>query len=109
MAESLGVFDQRILNGTAETVYVVPTSHTFIPKTMAITNYSTAAATVSIWFASTADSNLNKNLVLKDKNVYASETVFLNTDIYLQAGYKIIVQSSAASSLNFQLSGVDLY
>lgn len=109
MAEVLGIFDQRILDGTTETTYTVPTSHTFVPKTISITNiHATNTATVTIYFVASADSADNKNMVLKARSVIAGETVFLNTDIYLQAGYKVIVQASAASTLNCQLSGVDM-
>ena len=109
MAESLGIFDQRLLDGTVETIYTVPADHTFVPKTISVTNYSAASATVTIWLVAPTDSNTDKNMILKEKNVFVSETIFLNTDIYLQAGYKIMVQASAASALNFQLSGVDMW
>lgn len=107
MAEALGIFDQRVLDGTAETIYTVPINHTFVPKTISITNiHTTNSATVTIYFADiSAD---NKNMVLNKKSVIPGETVFLNTDIYLQAGYKIIVQASASATLNCQLSGVDM-
>lgn len=108
MAEALGIFDQRVLSGAVETAYTVPSSHTFVPKTISITNISSNIANVTIWFVASADSAGNKNTVLKTKTVLPNETVFLNTDIYLQAGYKVIVQASLADSLNFQLSGVDM-
>lgn len=108
MAETLAMFDQRVLDGTVETCYTVPSNHTFVVKTIAVTNYSTSTANISIWFVAGADNNGNKNIIVKAKSIIPGETIFINSDMYLQAGYKIMAQASVASSINFQLSGVDM-
>ena len=109
MPEVLGTFDQRVLDGTLQTVYTVFSAHTFVPKTIALTNISTSAIpTVSIYFVASGDTSGNKNVVVKDKAVITTETIFINTDMYLQAGFTIQVQASAASILNCQVSGVDM-
>lgn len=109
MAESLGTFAQVVLDGTVQTVYTVASSHTFVPKTISLTNVSTTAIpTVSIWFVAGGGSLGDSNIIVKDKAIITTETVFLNTDMYLQTGFTIQVQASAGSVLNCQVSGVDM-
>lgn len=109
MAEVLGTFDQRVLDGTLQTVYTVAAAHTFVPKTISLTNISTTAIpTVSIWFVAGGAAAGDNNVVVKDKAIITTETVFLNTDMYLQAGFTIRVQASEGGVLNCQVSGVDI-
>lgn len=109
MAEVLGTFDQRVLDGTLETVYTVAAGHTFVAKTIALCNVSTTTIpTVSIYFVASGGTAGDTNVVVKDKAIITTETIFLNTDMYLQAGFTIQAQASAASVLNCQVSGVDM-
>ena len=109
MAESLGIYAQTLLDGTNQTIYTVPATHTFIPKTVSITNLTTSSfPTVSIWFVKSGETPVNKNLIVLNQLINPGETVFVNPDMYLQEGYFIVVKSSDATSLNCQLSGVDM-
>ncbi|MDR3563308.1 MAG: hypothetical protein P4N59_18000 [Negativicutes bacterium] len=105
----LGLFDQRVLDGSLQTVYTVAAGHTFVPKTIALTNVSSSVIpTVNLYFVASGDAAANKNIVVSQKAVITTETIFLNTDMYLQAGFAIQVQASVAGVLNCQVSGVDM-
>ena len=108
MADTLGLFNQIILDGTIQTLYTIPTGHTLVPKTMSFTSITSDMPNVTVWFVASGDSEGNKNIVLNKKIVNPTDTVFFNSDMYLQAGFVIKVQVSIANSCNAQLSGVDM-
>jgi hypothetical protein len=106
----LGTYDQRVLDGTTETVYTVATGHTFIPKTISFVNVSASdIATVSLWIVANGGTAENKNKLIASKEIIGNETLFINPDIYMQAGYMMQVKASAASVIAFQLSGTDMH
>ena len=64
MAEVLGTFNQVLLNGTKQTIYTVPPSHTFIPKTISIVNIkSNTFPTFTLWFVKNGETPSDKNII----------------------------------------------
>lgn len=104
----LGLFNQIILDGSVQTLYTVPSNHTLVPKTISFASITSDMPNVTIWFVASGESDGNKNIVLNHKVINPHETIFFNSDMYLQAGFTIKVQVSIANSCNAQLSGVDM-
>lgn len=108
MAQILGVQDQRLLTSAEEVIYTVPANSTYIPKTIALCNVSiNTIPVISIWFLPEGISAVeDKYKIVNSKAIVNQETVFINTDIYLQAGYSIVIQTSKDNVISSILSGV---
>ena len=102
----LGVYDQRILNGTVEVVYAVAVDTTFVFKTHSFCNLTNQEQSVTMWVAPEGEEVTNNHLVFKDLKINANDTVIFNPDIYLQAGYRLILQAGEAGALASMVSGV---
>lgn len=108
MAQALGIQDQRLLDGTEQTLYTVLAAQTYVAKTIVLCNVSAnTIPSINVWIlpngvSTTAD----QYKIVSGKAIVTTETIFINPDIYLQAGYKIVVKASAGSVIASTLSGV---
>ena len=96
----------KIAENTQTTQYTATNVSTIIDKFTA-TNYSAAAATISINLVTQFDSSGNQNLIIKAKTLLPSETYTFPELVghVLSPGGFISTIASAASSINIRSSG----
>ena len=102
----LGVYDQRVLDGTVEVVYTTAADTTFVFKTHSFCNLTNQEQNVTMWVVPEGQEVADRYLVFKNLKINANDTVVFNPDIYLQAGYKLILQAREAGTLASLVSGV---
>jgi hypothetical protein len=96
----------KIAENTQVTQYTAQNVSAIIDKFTA-TNYSAAAATLSVNLVTQFDSSGNQNLIIKNKTLLPSETYTFPELVghVLQAGGFISTLASAASAINIRSSG----
>lgn len=102
----LGVYDQRVLDGTVEVVYTVTADTTFVFKTHSFCNTANQEQNVTMWVVPEGQEVADSYLVFKNLKINANDTVIFNPDIYMQAGYKLVLQAGEAGTLTSLVSGV---
>ena len=107
MANTLKPLAQSTLTGSAVTYYTVPAATTTIVKTITVCNGDAAAQTFNVWLVADGESEGDKNALVKSISLAPSETVFINPDHYLTAGYKIMA-SGSDTQLGMTISGVEM-
>ena len=96
----------KIAENTQVTQYTAQNVSTIIDKFTA-TNYSAAAATISINLVTQFDSSGNQNLIIKNKTLLPSETYTFPELVghVLQPGGFISTIAGTASAINIRSSG----
>jgi hypothetical protein len=96
----------KIAENTQTTQYTAQNVSTIIDKFTA-TNYSAAAATISINLVTQFDSSGNQNLIIKNKTLLPSETYTFPELVghVLQPGGFISTIAGTASAINIRSSG----
>jgi hypothetical protein len=96
----------KIAENTQTTQYTAVNVSTIIDKFTA-TNYSAAAATISINLVTQFDSSGNQNLIIKSKTLLPSETYTFPELVghVLQSGGFISTIAGTASAINIRSSG----
>ena len=98
----------KLVEDTQTTQYIVPTNATatIIDKFTA-TNYSAAAATISVNLVTSADTAGNQNLITKAKTLQPSETYTFPELVghVLAAGGFISTIAGTATAINIRASG----
>jgi hypothetical protein len=96
----------KIAENTQTTQYTAVNVSTIIDKFTA-TNYSAAAATISINLVTQFDSSGNQNLIIKNKTLLPSETYTFPELVghVLQPGGFISTIAGTASAINIRSSG----
>jgi hypothetical protein len=96
----------KIAENTQTTQYTAVNVSTIIDKFTA-TNYSAAAATISINLVTQFDSSGNQNLIIKNKTLLPSETYTFPELVghVLQSGGFISTIAGTASAINIRSSG----
>jgi hypothetical protein len=96
----------KIAENTQTTQYTAVNVSTIIDKFTA-TNYSAAAATISINLVTQFDSSGNQNLIIKAKTLLPSETYTFPELVghVLQSGGFISTIAGTASAINIRSSG----
>jgi hypothetical protein len=96
----------KIAENTQTTQYTAQNVSTIIDKFTA-TNYSAAAATISINLVTQFDSSGNQNLIIKNKTLLPSETYTFPELVghVLQSGGFISTIAGTASAINIRSSG----
>ena len=96
----------KIAENTQTTPYTAVNVSTIIDKFTA-TNYSAAAATISINLVTQFDSSGNQNLIIKAKTLLPSETYTFPELVghVLQSGGFISTIAGTASAINIRSSG----
>jgi hypothetical protein len=96
----------KIAENTQTTQYTAQNVSTIIDKFTA-TNYSAAAATISINLVTQFDSSGNQNLIIKQKTLLPSETYTFPELVghVLQPGGFISTIAGTASAINIRSSG----
>jgi len=96
----------KIAENTQTTQYTAQNVSTIIDKFTA-TNYSAAAATISINLVTQFDSSGNQNLIIKSKTLLPSETYTFPELVghVLQSGGFISTIAGTASAINIRSSG----
>ena len=107
MANTLKILAQSTAPATATTLYTVPAATTTVLKTITACNKDASAQTFSIWLVASADSAEDKNALLDVISLSAHETVFVNPDHYLAAGFKIVA-SGSSTKIGLTISGVEI-
>ena len=99
----------KIAENTQVTQYIAQNVSAIIDKFTA-TNYSAAAATLSVNLVTQFDSSGNQNLIIKQKTLLPSETYTFPELVghVLQAGGFISTLASAASAINIRSSGREI-
>jgi len=96
----------KIAENTQVTQYTAQNVSTIIDKFTA-TNYSAAAATLSVNLVTQFDSSGNQNLIIKNKTLLPSETYTFPELVghVLQSGGFISTIAGTASAINIRSSG----
>jgi len=96
----------KIAENTQVTQYIAQNVSTIIDKFTA-TNYSAAAATLSVNLVTQFDSSGNQNLIIKNKTLLPSETYTFPELVghVLQPGGFISTIAGTASAINIRSSG----
>ena len=96
----------KIAENTQVTQYIAQNVSAIIDKFTA-TNYSAAAATISINLVTQFDSSGNQNLIIKNKTLLPSETYTFPELVghVLQSGGFISTIAGTASAINIRSSG----
>lgn len=96
----------KIAENTQVTQYIAQNVSTIIDKFTA-TNYSAAAATLSVNLVTQFDSSGNQNLIIKNKTLLPSETYTFPELVghVLQPGGFISTIAGSASAINIRSSG----
>ena len=99
----------KIAENTQTTQYTAQNVSTIIDKFTA-TNYSAAAATISINLVTQFDSSGNQNLIIKNKTLLPSETYTFPELVghVLQSGGFISTIAGTASAINIRSSGREI-
>ena len=99
----------KIAENTQVTQYIAQNVSAIIDKFTA-TNYSAAAATISINLVTQFDSSGNQNLIIKNKTLLPSETYTFPELVghVLQPGGFISTIAGTASAINIRSSGRDV-
>lgn len=96
----------KIAENTQTTQYTA-TSVTAIIDKFTATNYSAAAATISVNLVTSADTAGNQNLITKTKTLQAAETYTFPELVghYLMPGGFISTIAGTATAINIRVSG----
>jgi len=99
----------KIAENTQVTQYIAQNVSAIIDKFTA-TNYSAAAATISINLVTQFDSSGNQNLIIKNKTLLPSETYTFPELVghVLQPGGFISTIAGTASAINIRSSGREI-
>ena len=90
--------------------YQVPASTTTIVKQIMLTNITSEARKLTIWLkpSATAYASLSSaNALYYDYDISANATAILNLSLVMDAGDRLYVRASAASSVNITISGIE--
>lgn len=104
---------QKRLGGPAQlgtstaTLYTVPSATTTIVKQILLTNTTGSAKTATIRIVPSGATEGSQHDILSAISMAANETVSFNCSVVMTAGDKIAGLGSAATSVNYLISGVE--
>jgi hypothetical protein len=99
----------KTVEATQTTQYTANGVTTIIDK-FTVTNYSGSAVTISVNLVTSADTAGNKNLIVKNKSLAASETYIFPELVgqILPSGGFISTIAGTASAINMRVSGREI-
>lgn len=100
MADTLKLLGKGTLTTSEATLYTVPASTTTIVKSIILCNKTDTDATVNLKFAGTE--------IYVEHKVALKDTLCIQLTSVLEATATIIGKASAADTINYYISGIDV-